>query len=184
MSTVDTSYVPIEELLLIKLKQINLLAFNVDGVFPDGRIYMGQGGEELKAFNHRNGYGLKALQKIGVQLATITWRRSNMVVRRMTALIAKHIHRGCENKQPALQTIQNQLSVTESETATIGDDMPDIGTFKVSQCNVCLQDGHPILAKQAHYQTCIKEEYGAVCKLCDLFLLAHGKLDTIHGASI
>ena len=37
---------------------------------------------------------------------------------------------------------------------------------------------------QAHYQTQIKGGFGAVRELCDLILLAHGKLDNIHGASI
>ncbi|MFT5837636.1 MAG: 3-deoxy-D-manno-octulosonate 8-phosphate phosphatase (KDO 8-P phosphatase) [Flavobacteriales bacterium] len=184
MFTVDTPYGPIDKLLLIKLKQIKLLACDVDGVFSDGRIYMGQSGEELKAFHTRDGYGIKALQKIGVQVAVITGRKSNMVEQRMTALGVKHIYQGCEDKQSALQIIQNHLPVTVSETAAIGDDMPDLGMFQVSQCNVCVQDGHPILVKQAHYQTRTKGGYGAVRELCDLILLAYGQLDNIHGASI
>ena len=96
----------------------------------------------------------------------------------------QHIYQGCEDKQPALQTLQKKLSVSVSETAAIGDDMPDLGMFQVSQCNVCVQDGHPTLAAQAHYKTRTKGGFGAVRELCDLILLAHGQLDTIHGASI
>ena len=62
MSTIDTPYGPIDKTLLMQLKQIKLLACDVDGVFSDGRIYMGQDGEELKAFHTRDGYGIKALQ--------------------------------------------------------------------------------------------------------------------------
>jgi 3-deoxy-D-manno-octulosonate 8-phosphate phosphatase (KDO 8-P phosphatase) len=184
MSTIDTPYGSIDKTFIMQLKKIKLLACDVDGVFSDGRIYMGQDGEELKAFHTRDGYGIKALQKIGVQVAVITGRKSNMVERRMTALGVKHIIQGCEDKQPALQALQQTLSVSISETATIGDDMPDLGMYQVSQCNVCVQDGHPVLAAQAHYQTQIKGGFGAVRELCDLILLAHGKLDNIHGASI
>lgn len=184
MSTSDTPYGPIDKTLLIQLKQIKLLACDVDGVFSDGRIYMGQSGEELKAFHTRDGYGVKALQKIGVQVAVITGRKSNMVEKRMMALGVQHIYQGCEDKQPALETLQKKLSITMRETAAIGDDMPDLGMFKVSEINVCVQDGHPFLAAQAHYQTRNKGGFGAVRELCDLILLSHGQLDTIHGASI
>ncbi len=180
----ETPYGQIDKVLLIQLRQIKLLACDVDGVFSDGRIYMGQDGEELKAFHTRDGYGVKALQKIGVQVAIITGRKSNMVERRMTALGVQHIYQGCEDKQPVLRALQKKLSVTMSETAAIGDDMPDLGMFQVSQFNVCVQDGHPILAAQAHYQTRTKGGFGAVRELCDLILLAHGQLETIHGASI
>jgi len=184
MPSIDTPYGPINKNLLIQLRQIKLLACDVDGVFSDGRIYMGQDGEELKAFHTRDGYGVKALQKIGVQVAVITGRKSNMVEKRMSALGVQHIYQGCEDKQPALRAIQTKISVTMSQTAAIGDDMPDLGMFQVSKCNVCVQDGHPIVAAQAHYQTRTKGGFGAVRELCDLILLAYGQLDTIHGASI
>ena len=184
MSDIETPYGPIDKLFLMQLRQIKLLACDVDGVFSDGRIYMGQDGEELKAFHTRDGYGVKALQKIGVQVAVITGRNSNMVERRMTALGVEHIYQGCEDKQPALRALQKQLSIAMSETAAIGDDMPDLGMFHVSKCNVCVQDGHPILAEQAHYTTRTKGGFGAVREICDLILLSHGQLDTIHGASI
>lgn len=184
MSTLDTPYGPIDNKLITQLKQVKLLACDVDGVFSDGRIYMGQDGEELKAFHTRDGYGVKALQKIGVQVAVITGRKSNMVERRMSALGVRHIIQGCEDKHPALQALQKKLSISTSETAAIGDDMPDLGMYQTSQCNICVQDGHPILAAQAHYQTRTKGGFGAVRELCDLILLAHDKLDSIHGASI
>ena len=184
MSMLDTLYGPIDKTFLMQLGKIKLLACDVDGVFSDGRIYMGQEGEELKAFHTRDGYGVKALQKIGVQVAVITGRQSNMVEKRMSALGIQHIYQGCEDKRPALQAIQNKISVTMSETAAIGDDMPDLGMFQVAQCNVCVQDGHPIVAAQAHYQTRTKGGFGAVRELCDLILLAHGQLEAIHGPSI
>ena len=108
MSSINTPYGPIDKKLFIKLRQIKLLACDVDGVFSDGRIYMGQDGEELKAFHTRDGYGVKALQKIGVHVAVITGRKSNMVEKRMTALGVRHIYQGCEDKQPALEAIQKK----------------------------------------------------------------------------
>ncbi|MEA7609762.1 hypothetical protein ONJ23_27410, partial [Salmonella enterica subsp. enterica serovar Virginia] len=40
-------------------ENIRLLILDVDGVLSDGLIYMGNNGEELKAFNVRDGYGIR-----------------------------------------------------------------------------------------------------------------------------
>jgi 3-deoxy-D-manno-octulosonate 8-phosphate phosphatase (KDO 8-P phosphatase) len=184
MAIVQTLYGEIDEQLFQRFGKIKLLACDVDGVFSDGRIYMGQDGEELKAFHTRDGYGIKALQNIGVQVAVITGRRSNMVERRMSALGVQHIYQGCEDKQPALEKIQSTLSISAEETATMGDDMPDLGMFNSANLNICVQDGHLSVLQQAHYQTSIKGGFGAVREVCDLILQAYGQLHQIHGASV
>ena len=38
------------------LSQIRLVAFDVDGVFTDGRFYLSDAGVESKAFNTQDGY--------------------------------------------------------------------------------------------------------------------------------
>ncbi|MGS2721373.1 3-deoxy-manno-octulosonate-8-phosphatase KdsC [Paraglaciecola aestuariivivens] len=184
MPTIHTPYGEIKTSLLTQLGKIKLLVCDVDGVFSDGRIYMGQDGEELKAFHTRDGYGVKALIKLGIQVAVITGRQSNMVEKRMSALGVQHIYQGCEDKLPALKTIQAQTGIAPHATAAIGDDMPDLGMFKAAQIKVCVQDGHPIVAAQANYCTITKGGMGAVRELCDLILLAHNKLEGIHGASV
>jgi 3-deoxy-D-manno-octulosonate 8-phosphate phosphatase (KDO 8-P phosphatase) len=184
MSQIKTPYGPINKTLFDQLAKIKLLACDVDGVFSDGRIYMGQNGEELKAFHTRDGYGVKALQKIGVKVAVITGRKSNMVEKRMKSLGVEFIYQGCEDKQPPLDSIQKQLGITPAETASIGDDMPDLGMFNLSQVKVCVQDGHPFIAEQADYLTHIKGGQGAVRELCDLILMGHGQLNHVHGASV
>jgi 3-deoxy-D-manno-octulosonate 8-phosphate phosphatase (KDO 8-P phosphatase) len=60
---------------------------DVDGVLSDGKIYLGNQGEELKAFNAKDGYGVKAMQACGVDVAVITGRRSTIVQKwRLTML--------------------------------------------------------------------------------------------------
>ena len=51
-----------------------VLVCDVDGVFSDGRIYLGNDGEELKAFHTKDGFGIKALGASGVAVAIITGR--------------------------------------------------------------------------------------------------------------
>lgn len=44
--------------VMVKVENICLLIFDVDGVLLDGLIYMGNNGEELKVFNVCDGYGI------------------------------------------------------------------------------------------------------------------------------
>ncbi len=117
-------------------------------------------------------------------MAIITGRKSNMAERRMTILGVQHIHHGCEDKPLALQLIQKKRCITMGETAAISDDMPDLDVFKLPQYDVCVQDAKPILALQAHYQTRIRGEFGAMREVCGFTLLMHVQLDTIHSVSI
>ncbi|MFT6414379.1 MAG: 3-deoxy-D-manno-octulosonate 8-phosphate phosphatase (KDO 8-P phosphatase), partial [Glaciecola sp.] len=83
MLKVDTLYSQIDADLFQRFKAIELLVCDVDGVFSDGTILLGNQGEELKAFNTKDGYGIKALAKIGVKVAVITGRKSSIVEQRM-----------------------------------------------------------------------------------------------------
>ncbi len=102
MSMVKTLYTELPHAFYQQLQQIKLLVCDVDGVFSDGRIYLGNQGEELKAFHTRDGYGVKALVNAGIEVAVITGRRSAIVKDRMTSLKVSHIIQGEENKADAL----------------------------------------------------------------------------------
>lgn len=184
MATIETLYGPVTQSFLKNLSKIKLLVCDVDGVFSDGRIYMGQQGEELKAFHTRDGYGVKAVQSVGVDVAVITGRKSNIVEQRMTALGVKHIIQGCEDKFTALEALQKQLSVNKKTTASVGDDMPDLGMFELSDFCFSVQDGHPMVRQRSDYVTQNRGGFGAVREICDLVLQAKGKLNSVFGASI
>ncbi len=53
-------YQPLSADAKARAKKVKLLICDIDGVFSDGRIYLGNQGEELKAFNTNDGFGIKA----------------------------------------------------------------------------------------------------------------------------
>jgi 3-deoxy-D-manno-octulosonate 8-phosphate phosphatase (KDO 8-P phosphatase) len=65
--------------ILEKAARIRLLIFDVDGVLTDGSLFIGDDGQEYKAFNSRDGHGIKMLIKHGVTVAIITGRTSKVV---------------------------------------------------------------------------------------------------------
>ncbi len=48
--------------------------FDVDGVLTDGRIYIGEHGETVKAFSTLDGHGLKLLKQAGIEPLVVTGR--------------------------------------------------------------------------------------------------------------
>ena len=185
MTTIATLYTSdFSASLYAKLKHIKLLVCDVDGVFSDGRIYLGNQGEELKAFHTRDGYGIKSLAQCGIAVAIITGRKSKLVHERMTALNADHIIQGEEDKLTALTQLMQNLQLTPEQVASMGDDMPDVGMFQSSAIKIAVQDAHPYVRKQANWVTEIKGGFGAVREVTNTFLQVHDKLADIHGASV
>jgi 3-deoxy-D-manno-octulosonate 8-phosphate phosphatase (KDO 8-P phosphatase) len=110
-------YQPVTDSLWQKAQRIRLLICDVDGVFSDGRIYLGNQGEELKAFHTRDGYGVKALRQAGIEVAVITGRSSSIVANRMKSLTVQHVYQGQEDKIPAFNELKTQLNVKKDEIA-------------------------------------------------------------------
>ena len=106
--------------------KIKLIVLDVDGVLSDGRIFMGASGEEIKAFNVKDGSGLKYWQRCGGIIAWITGRESTLVENRSTELGIHVLRQGCKVKLPVYEEVLAELKVSPDETAVIGDDLPDI----------------------------------------------------------
>lgn len=180
----NTLYGQVAEQTLAKAKQIKLLVCDVDGVFSDGRIYLGNDGEELKAFHTKDGFGIKALGSSGVEVAIITGRNSNIVAKRMKALNVKHIIQGQEDKLPALIELAKQLNIALSDIAYVGDDIPDLACISQVGLGIAVQDAHPQVLNSADYCTFTRGGFGAVREICDLIMQCQQTLDNATGASI
>lgn len=167
-----------------KASKIKLLVCDVDGVFSDGRIYLGNNGEELKAFHTKDGFGIKALIASGVQVAIITGRNSAIVKNRMKALNVAHIIQGQENKQPALEKLATTLSISLNEVAYIGDDVPDLACINAVGLGIAVEDAHPLVLQTADFTSYTRGGFGAVREICDLIMLSQNTLQQASGASV
>ncbi len=176
-------YQPISDDVVARAKKIKLLICDIDGVFSDGRIYLGNQGEELKAFNTKDGFGIKALGQSGVDVAVITGRQSNIVQTRMTSLQVAHIYQGQEDKLIAYAELKEKLGLHDEDVAYIGDDSPDLPVMRQVGFAVATHDAHPIVSRISHYRTSLPGGFGAVRELTDLLMLCQGKSLTESGTS-
>lgn len=183
MSLFNTLYQPVSDGITLKARAIKLLICDVDGVFSDGRIYLGNQGEELKAFHTRDGYGVKALRQAGIEVAVITGRNSAIVQQRMTSLTVPYIYQGQENKLAAFADLRQRLQLTPEQIAYIGDDLPDWAVMQHCGLSVAVKDAHPYLRQHAHYITTMAGGFGAVRELCDLILISQQHFGLFDGSS-
>lgn len=184
MTKIDTLYGPVDPALLAIAATVRLLVCDVDGVLSDGRIYMGNQGEELKAFHTKDGFGLKAIRELGIEVAVITGRNSRIVSDRMTTLGIEHIYQGQGDKLPAFEDLLDKLGLDAQQAAYIGDDVIDISVMRACALGVAVADAHPLVLRSAAYVTRTRGGEGAVREVCDLLLQAHGQLEHMIGASI
>lgn len=163
-------------------KNIKLVLLDVDGVLTDGRLYYGNSGEELKAFDIQDGLGIKLLQKGGVKVGIITGRRSALLQRRAEELAISPLVQGREDKWLALNEMMVDLSVSLEEIAFVGDDLPDLAVIKRVGLGITPANGSHIVASQADWQTKNSGGDGAVREVAELVLSAQDKLESILAA--
>ena len=158
--------------LLEKARRIRLLVLDVDGVLTDGRLYFGSGGEQLKVFDVRDGYGLVALQRAGVAVAIISGRDSEAVRRRAAELGITRVSQGVQDKAAQLDSLLEELGVEPRDVACIGDDIPDLPILRRAGLAIAVADAHPTVQAETHWTTSQPGGRGAVREACDLLLSA------------
>ncbi|MEM1404774.1 MAG: HAD-IIIA family hydrolase [Pseudomonadota bacterium] len=155
---------------------IKLLVLDVDGVLTDGRIVYGNEGEELKAFNIKDGLGIKLLQRAGVEVAIITGRTSDIVKRRATELGIETIVQGREDKLIALTELCALKGLTLSECAYMGDDLPDLAAIKGAGLGLTVADAATAVINAADWRSGLNGGAGAVREACNVLLEARDQL--------
>ena len=98
-----------------RARRLKLMAFDVDGVLTDGALFFTDDGIEIKAFNSRDGLGLKMLQKAGISVAIITGRKARCVEWRMQNLGIDLLYQGIENKWETMQILLDRLGIGAEE---------------------------------------------------------------------
>ncbi len=159
---------------LNRLGDIALVAFDVDGVFTDGRFYLSDDGIETKAFHTQDGYGIRQLLKAGIAVAVISGRKSGAVEKRMAELDVRHVVLGCKDKVSAMNELAAKLEIDIAKCAYVGDDMPDLPLLEHVGFSIAVANAVSVLQEKCDYVTRKPGGFGAVREVCDLVIAARG----------
>lgn len=151
---------------------VRLAVFDVDGVLTDGRLYIGPHGEAMKAFHVRDGYGLKALARAGIEVGLLTARESAIVRQRAQELGITLIAQAAQDKAAVLRDWLHERGLEAAQAAYLGDDLPDLGALALAGLPAAVADAHPRVRAAAAYVTTLPGGRGAARELCELILRA------------
>jgi YrbI family 3-deoxy-D-manno-octulosonate 8-phosphate phosphatase len=155
-----------------KLRGVQMLVMDTDGVLTDAGMYYSETGDEIKRFNTRDGKGIEILRNLGVKTAIITGEKTALVERRAMKLGIDHLIQGVQEKGPSLRSLAISEEVDIAAVAYIGDDLNDLEPMKLSGIPVAVRDANPKVRDAALFCTELEGGRGAVRELCDMISAA------------
>jgi 3-deoxy-D-manno-octulosonate 8-phosphate phosphatase (KDO 8-P phosphatase) len=162
-----------------RLEKIRLLLLDVDGVMTDGRIIYDDRGGELKAFDVRDGHGIKLLQRAGIRIGIITGRQSPVVERRAAELGIDLVYQGVKDKLLPFREILAKTGLAAEAVAYVGDDVIDLPVLRRVGFAATVADALEEVKPYVHYVTRSAGGRGAVREICDLLLRESGRWESV-----
>ena len=132
--------------------KIKLLVMDVDGTLTDGKIYMGENGEVMKAFNVKDGYAIAhMLPEMGIVPVIITGRKSKIVENRAKELGITELYQGVGDKFAQLKIVAEKYNATPEKIAYIGDDLNDLACIEYCGLTACPADAVEEVKRKVTY---------------------------------
>jgi 3-deoxy-D-manno-octulosonate 8-phosphate phosphatase (KDO 8-P phosphatase) len=157
-----------------RIEKVKMLGLDVDGVMTDGRLFYHDDGTETKAFDVRDGHGIKMLQHGGIDVFLISGRSCPMVEKRAADLGISEITQGVRDKVPALEALLSKKGLQEDQVAFMGDDVVDLPVMTRVGLAIAVADASEHLFGSAHYVTVAPGGRGAVREVVELILAVQG----------
>ena len=149
------------------------MVLDVDGTLTDGRLYYGAQGELMKAFDVRDGHGLRLLSLHGgVKLAVLTGRRTDLVLQRCKELSIEPVVGQSRAKGAAIRKMSADLGIALSDAAFMGDDVNDLPALRKVALSCAPADAAPEVLREVGWVAKRPGGRGAVRELCELLLAA------------
>ena len=156
--------------LMEAARKVRLLLMDCDGVLTDGRLYYGESGEAMKVFDVRDGLGIVNWHREGNYSGIISGRSSPIVEKRAAELGVQFVIQGSKEKLWDARTICDELGLGFSETAYIGDDLPDIDLIRAVGLGVAPSNAVEEAKSAADFVTKSSGGRGAVREIIDILL--------------
>lgn len=157
-----------------RARAVRMIVFDVDGVLTDGSLFYGDQGEEYKAFNSRDGHGIKMLRASGVETGIITGRTSQVVLHRARNLGIVQIFQGAEDKLEAFRKLLEATRLEPAQIAYMGDDLVDLPVIKRCGLAITVPDAPEEVKGHCHVVTMAGAGRGAAREACEMIMRAQG----------
>jgi 3-deoxy-D-manno-octulosonate 8-phosphate phosphatase (KDO 8-P phosphatase) len=160
-------------------RRLKLVGFDVDGVFTDGGVYIGQVGDhqvEFKRFHVNDGLGITLLRKAGLAVVLVSARRSDATDLRARELKVDEVLQD-NKKLPAFEGILERRGVSWDESAFVGDDIPDLPILRRVALPIAVANAVPEVKAAVRVVTAAAGGQAAVREVAEAILKARGEWD-------
>ena len=168
---------PMDIKLKAKLSKITTFVFDVDGVFTDATLLVGED-DTQRVFNVRDGYAVQMAAKSGYRLVVISGGKQKSIGTRLSGIGVTDIFLsvGTDQKLPVFQKYILETNINEDEILFIGDDIPDYLLMKATNVlSCCPADATEEVKAVCDYISPINGGKGAVRDVIELVMKAQGK---------
>lgn len=161
-----------------KAKKIKFLVLDADGIMTDGKIYYGNYGDEIKAFDVKDGLGIVFLKGAGIDTAIITAKKSRIVRFRAKDLGIRYVYEN-SSKLATFNKLLKRFGLTKDEVCFMGDDIIDIPVLKNTGLSVTVPQAADEVKAAASHITKANAGSGAVREICELILKSQDKWEEV-----
>jgi 3-deoxy-D-manno-octulosonate 8-phosphate phosphatase (KDO 8-P phosphatase) len=172
----------IDDKLKEKIKKIELLILDVDGVLTNGWLIYDSEGNDLRCFDSQDGTGTLLLKAMGIHTVMITVKPSKPIKRRAEELGIEFY--AVMPKEKVFDKILMKYQVTPEKICYVGDDIADLGIMRKIGFPVAVANATPVIKEISSYVTEKQGGSGAVREVTDLILKVQGKFEEALKANI
>lgn len=152
------------------LSQIKAIVFDVDGVLSPVCIPMNENGIPTRMANLRDGYAIQLAVKKGIRICIITGANDPAIISRFNLLGVKDIFMTKDAKINILSRWLKDNNLDASNTAYVGDDIPDLECMQYVGLAVAPRDAAPEIKEIAQYVTAAPGGQGVARELLEQIL--------------
>jgi len=168
----------ITEELRALLAAVETIVLDVDGVLTRGDIIYTDSGEEAKAFDVKDGLGIRVAGAAGLRVVLMTGRVSSVVQRRARDLHVTHVLQRTGDKAAALRAFAAENQIPLERIAFMGDDLNDREAMRAAGVAMAPADAVAEVRREADLVTEAPGGRGAAREAIEAILRAQDRWET------
>ncbi len=156
-----------------------LVLTDIDGVWTDAGMYYDQTGNEWKKFSTTDSAGILFCKQMQIPVGIITGEDTEIVKRRAEKLKVDYLYQGINDKLSVAKTLCDELQISLSEVAYIGDDLGDIELLKAVGFSAAPANAPEYIQALVHCLTRKSGDEGALREFVEEILTRAGAMSHV-----
>jgi|TARA_Y100000310_G_scaffold336615_1_gene421648 YrbI family 3-deoxy-D-manno-octulosonate 8-phosphate phosphatase len=152
------------------LRNIQLIAYDFDGVMTDNSVYLDEKGNEMVKVSRSDGLAISLIKNIGIDQIILS-SENNPVVKKRAEKLSIECFYGVENKAETFKKYIETKNIKLNNVAFVGNDINDLEVMKIVALSIAPNDAQKVVKDIAHYITKSMGGKGVIREIYDLIIM-------------